>query len=101
MSGGGPHEARLLPWSTPEGKPCYLDSDGSGYISRVADTIESVQLGLAGDLLDHADELLAEDEVPPDQLRQTLAQVTEALRNVHRIAQSRGARLPLDPDGYA
>ncbi|MER5768254.1 hypothetical protein [Streptomyces sp. NPDC001985] len=107
---GGTHEARLLPWSTPEGKPCYLDGDGTGYISRVADTIESVQLGLAGELITHADELLAEDGTSPDQLRLMLTQMTEALRNVHRIARSRGARLPApvptpddpapdDPDG--
>ncbi|GGZ22667.1 hypothetical protein GCM10010387_14850 [Streptomyces inusitatus] len=99
--GGGTHEARLLPWSSPEGKPCYLDGDGTGYISRVADTIENVQLGMAGDLLVHADDLLAEGGVAPDRLRLTLEQLTEALRNVHRIAESRGARLPAAPEDPA
>ncbi|GAA2253709.1 hypothetical protein GCM10010232_48200 [Streptomyces amakusaensis] len=99
--GGGTYEARLLPWSSPEGKPCYLDGDGTGYISRVADTIENVQLGMAGELLVHADDLLAEGGVAPDQLRLTLEQLTEALRNVHRIAQSRGARLPTPPEDPA
>ena len=42
MIGGRAETARLLPWSGPEGKPCYLVSDGTGYVSRVADNIESV-----------------------------------------------------------
>lgn len=43
---------RLLPWAGPEGKPCYLTGDGSGgYLSRLADNMEAVQLGLAADLL--------------------------------------------------
>jgi hypothetical protein len=40
------NELRLLPWSGPEGKPCYLSTDDqNGYMSRLADNIESVQLG--------------------------------------------------------
>ncbi|GAA2670561.1 hypothetical protein GCM10010310_09250 [Streptomyces violaceolatus] len=40
------NELRLLPWSGPDGKPCYLSTDDSGgYISRLADNIEAVQLG--------------------------------------------------------
>lgn len=43
---------RLLPWSTPEGKPSYLIGDGTGFshVSRVADNIESVQLDMADEL---------------------------------------------------
>ncbi|MEV6757285.1 hypothetical protein [Streptomyces sp. NPDC051214] len=89
---------RLLPWSTPEGKPCYLASDdGSGYLSRVADNIESVQLGMAGELLAHTDDLVTDPKATSDQLRFALARTSEALRDVKRIADSRGARLP-EPD---
>lgn len=91
---------RLLPWST-EGKPCYLAGDGSGYLSRVADNVESVQLGMASELLDHTAELLADQKATRDQLRFALACMSDALRDVKRIADSRGARVPApdeDPD---
>lgn len=87
------HTARLLPWSTPDGKPCYLSSDGSGYVARVADNIESVQLGMAGDLLDHVAELLNDGKATADQLRFALACMSQALRDTKRIADSRGTRL--------
>ncbi|WP_327371964.1 hypothetical protein [Streptomyces sp. NBC_01217] len=85
--------ARLLPWSSPEGKPCYVIGDGTGYISRVADNIESVQLGMAVELLDHAADMLDDRQVTSAQLRYVVARMAEALRDVHRIARSRGARL--------
>ncbi|WSQ15519.1 hypothetical protein OG604_17240 [Streptomyces sp. NBC_01231] len=85
---------RLLPWTGPEGKPCYLVGDGTGHLSRVADTVESVQLGMAGELLDHAADMLADRRATPVQLRFLAARMVEALRDVHRIAESRGARLP-------
>jgi hypothetical protein len=86
---------RLLPWSRDDGRPCYLLGGGAGYVSRVADTIESVQLGMAGDLLDHAADLLADPEATAPQLRFLASRLAESLRDVHRIAESRGARLPL------
>ncbi|MGW1847240.1 hypothetical protein [Streptomyces sp. NPDC001966] len=84
---------RLLPWSSPEGNPCYVIGDGAGYVSRVADNIESVQLGMAAELLDHADDMLADRQVTSAQLRYVVARMAEALRDVHRIARSRGDRL--------
>lgn len=84
--------ARLLPWSGAEGKPCYLVGDGTGYVSRVADTIESVQLGMAGELLDHAADMLADHRATAAQLRFLACRMAESLRDVHRIAESRGAR---------
>ncbi|MFE1442148.1 hypothetical protein [Streptomyces sp. NPDC058739] len=87
-------DARLLPWAGSEGKPCYLVTDGTGYLSRMADTIESVQLGMAGDLLEHAADLLADQRATSAQLRFMLARMREALTDVRRIAESRGARLP-------
>ncbi|GAA3372365.1 hypothetical protein GCM10020367_27000 [Streptomyces sannanensis] len=85
--------ARLLPWTGPEGRPCYLLTDGTGQLSRVADRIEAVQLGMGGDLLAHALALLAEGELAVEELRVLAGHLTEALRDVLRIAESRGARL--------
>ncbi|MEU0129194.1 hypothetical protein [Streptomyces sp. NPDC006289] len=85
--------ARLLPWSGPEGKPCYVLGDGAGYVSRVADNVESVKLGMAVELLDHAADMLDDRQVTSAQLRYIVARMAEALRDVHRIAESRGERL--------
>ncbi|MEW2632109.1 hypothetical protein AB0903_10715 [Streptomyces sp. NPDC048389] len=85
--------ARLLPWTGPEGKPCYLVTDGEGYVSRVADNIESVQLGMATGLLGHVEDLLRDPSATPEQLRYVVARLAESLREVHRVARSRGARL--------
>ena len=36
-----PNELRLLPWSGPGDKPCYLSTDDpDGYMSRLADGIQ-------------------------------------------------------------
>ncbi|MFE5051186.1 hypothetical protein ACFRAI_33310 [Streptomyces sp. NPDC056637] len=89
------HEvARLLPWSNLDGKPCYLVGDGAGHLSRIADNVEAVQLGMADDLLDHAADLLDDPKVTAPQLRFLAARMSESLRDVHRIARSRGGRLP-------
>ncbi|MER7371101.1 hypothetical protein ABT384_00355 [Streptomyces lanatus] len=83
----------LLPWTGEGGKPCYLDTDGTGCLSRVADTVERVQLGMAGGLLEYADDMLADRRATPAQLRFLVARMCEALTDVCRIAESRGARL--------
>ncbi|MEU1280615.1 hypothetical protein [Streptomyces sp. NPDC005805] len=82
-----------LPWVADEGRPCYLVGDGDGYVSRVADNIESVQLGMAADLLGHIEDLLRDRSATPEQLRYAVSRLAESLRDVHRIARSRGARL--------
>nr|WP_202498398.1 hypothetical protein [Streptomyces sp. SID5469] len=84
----------MLPWSGPEGKPCYVVGDGTGYVSRMADSVESVQLGMAAQILDHAADMLADHKATAAQLRFLAARMAEALRDVRRIAESRGARLP-------
>ncbi|WP_406418041.1 hypothetical protein OH809_33180 [Streptomyces sp. NBC_00873] len=88
------NQARLLPWAGPEGKPCYLAGDGTGYLSRLADNMESAQLGLAGELVQEAQRVLDGRQWSPGELHLLAVQLTEALTNVHRIAVSRGARLP-------
>lgn len=84
---------RLLPWTGPQGKPCYVLGDGTGHVSRLADGIESVQLGMAGDLLDHASDLLADRRVTAGELHYLACRLSESLRDVTRVAESRGARL--------
>ncbi|MGW6707307.1 hypothetical protein ACWGDE_20775 [Streptomyces sp. NPDC054956] len=92
-----PHnELRLLPWSGPEGKPCFLSADdNAGYLSRLADNAEALQLGLGSELLDHALEFLADPEADSDELRLLATDLTGALRDAVRVATSRGHRLPI------
>ncbi|MFJ3700746.1 MULTISPECIES: hypothetical protein [Streptomyces] len=93
MTGRIPDAARLLPWAGPEGKPCYVIGDGTGHVSRIADGTESVQLAMAAELLDHAADMLDDRQVTAAQLRYVVARLAESLRDVHRIARSRGERL--------
>ncbi|MGW3175902.1 hypothetical protein [Streptomyces sp. NPDC001153] len=94
-----PNELRLLPWSGPEGKPCYLNTDDkAGYMSRLADNIEAVQLGTAAELLQHASDTLDDQDAGPEDLRRLAKGLTRALRDVLRVAASRGHLLAVsDP----
>ncbi|MFD4031389.1 hypothetical protein ACFWVP_12925 [Streptomyces sp. NPDC058637] len=86
-----PNELRLLPWSGPGDKPCYLSTDDpDGYISRLADGIEAVQLGTANELLQEAAEALDNQDTSPDEMRCLVTELTGALRDVYRVAMSRG-----------
>jgi hypothetical protein len=86
-----PNELRLLPWTGPEGKPCYLSTDDrGGYMSRLADNIEAVQLGTATELLDQASETLDDEDAGPEDVRRLAQELTGALRDVLRVATSRG-----------
>lgn len=91
--------ARLLPWSGPEGKPCFLLSDGTGYVSRIADAMEAAQLALAAELIAEARRTLAGRQWTSGELHLLTVEVTESLAEVHRVAKSRGARLPAPADG--
>ncbi|MET8768301.1 hypothetical protein [Streptomyces sp. NPDC004658] len=94
-----PNELRLLPWSGPEGKACYLDTDDkAGYMSRLADNIEAVQLGTAAELLEHASATLDDQDAGPEDLQRLATELTRALRDVLRVAISRGRLLAVsDP----
>ncbi|MEU6663657.1 hypothetical protein [Streptomyces sp. NPDC046821] len=77
---------RLLPWKTPEGKPCYLSSDGDGTLARLADEVEAVQLNLGEELLGHARKMLGEPDVPAEEFRFLSARLAEALDDALRVA---------------
>ncbi|WP_284579034.1 hypothetical protein [Streptomyces sp. 2P-4] len=89
------NELRLLPWSGPDDKPCYLSADDTnGYLSRLADNTEEIQLGLGTELLAHALEVLADVNSDAEELHLLATDLTEALRDAVRVATSRGHRLP-------
>lgn len=94
-----PNELRLLPWSGPGDKPCYLSTDDpDGYMSRLADSIEVVQLGTASELLEEVSEALDDKDTSLDEMRCLVDELTGALRDVFRIATSRGhLRATSDP----
>ncbi|MFC8147540.1 hypothetical protein ACFUKV_38235 [Streptomyces paradoxus] len=100
MTGGARDHAvagRLLPWTGADGRPCYLVGDGTGYVSRLADEIEDVQIDMADRLLGHAAELLAERRVTGEELHYLARRLSESLRDVKRVAESRGVRLAHRP----
>lgn len=88
-------ELRLLPWETPEGKPCYLRASGDGGVmSRLADNLEEAQLRLATEALADAWTVLDDPLAGPPTLRVALRRTTWSLSDALRIADSRGARIP-------
>ncbi|WP_405797371.1 hypothetical protein [Streptomyces sp. NBC_01506] len=85
---------RLLPWTSDEGKPCFLSADGDGGVmSRLADSVEASQTSTGTEVLGGARAVLADPKVGSRELRFALARVTEVLGDVLRVAESRGARL--------
>ncbi|MFE2535470.1 hypothetical protein [Streptomyces sp. NPDC059371] len=94
-------ELRLLPWSGPGGNPCYLSTDDrNGFMSRLADNIESVQLGTAAELLERASETLDDQDAAPEEKQRLAKELTGALRDVLRVAISRGHLLAMnEPHG--
>ncbi len=88
-------ELRLLPWSGLDGKPCYLSTgDEDSRLSRLADKTEALQLDLASELVSHAGEVLGDEAIELKELRQLASDLTQALKDVVRVATSRGHRLP-------
>ncbi|QLH23405.1 hypothetical protein [Streptomyces sp. Rer75] len=91
---------RLLPWTTPDGKPCYLSSDDAdSRMNRRADEVEALQLDMGTELLAHARALLGAHNAHAGELRYLAHRLTEALRDALRIAESRGDRLAAAADG--
>jgi hypothetical protein len=86
---------RLLPWTCEGGRPAYLSTDDEGsYVSRLADNLEAVQLGMAEDLLGHVQKTMTEEKSSEPELRSVVTHLCQALRDALRVAESRGDRLP-------
>ncbi|MEV4784399.1 hypothetical protein AB0K53_02865 [Streptomyces tuirus] len=79
-------EARLLPWSGPEGKASYLITDGRGRLSRLADIAEATRLDMGVRLLAHGEDMLP--EATETQLRFLAERLTEALRDILGVAEN-------------
>ncbi len=90
---------RLLPWPTEEGKPAFLaPGSESGFLSRLADEMEAVQLTMGADVLAHARAIVANPAASEGELRRVAARLSECLGDALRVAESRGARLPAPDD---
>ncbi|MFE7460490.1 sulfatase [Kitasatospora albolonga] len=87
-------QLRLLPWRSPEGKPCYLStSDPNSRFSRLADEIEEEQIECGNVVLEGAQEVLADEAAGEVAVRFALTQALLSLREVLLVAHSRGRRL--------
>ncbi|MFE9174220.1 hypothetical protein ACFYNZ_33080 [Streptomyces kebangsaanensis] len=86
---------RLLPWLSPDGKPCFL-ANGSegGYVSRLADETEDLQLAEGMEVLVAARRVLGDALSPNVEVRYAAIRLSECLADVLRVAESRGRRLP-------
>ncbi|MCF3177455.1 hypothetical protein IPZ61_29600 [Streptomyces sioyaensis] len=84
---------RLLPWTSADGKPCFLVGDGTGYVARIADRMEAEQLSSAADLIDEACHVLDARTWTPGELHLLAVELTASLADVRRVAESRGERL--------
>lgn len=91
---GNVRPLRLLPWPTAEGNPCYLSTeDPHGFLSRLADDMETAQLAIGADMLGHARDVVSEPTTSNRELRFTVARLAECLYDALRVADSRGGRL--------
>ena len=86
---------RLLPWTTPEGNPCYLSTDSDhSRLSRLADDLEEAQLDSGEQVLAGARAVLADPKAGERAVRFALTRAAECLADLLRIAVSRGERIP-------
>ncbi|RZD93264.1 hypothetical protein C0Q64_23540 [Streptomyces albidoflavus] len=94
---GARNVIRVLPWKTPDGKECLLQSDDAGgVLSRLADDMEAAQLGIGEKVLLHAQELLSNPRATEPEMRYLARQLAECLGDSLRVAGSRGVRLGID-----
>ncbi|MHA5052311.1 hypothetical protein [Streptomyces sp. SD15] len=85
---------RLLPWTPPEGKPCYLSTDSEhSRLSLLADDMEAAQLDSGEQVLAGAKAVLSDPKAGERAVRFALTRATESLADVLRVAVSRGTRI--------
>lgn len=90
---------RLLPWSTPEGKTAYLVTDDpGGMLSLLADGVEETQIETARHVLTLARQMLENHDIrmTGDEYAFVTRRLAECVRDLLRIADSRGARLGME-----
>ncbi|ANS66615.1 hypothetical protein SLINC_4391 [Streptomyces lincolnensis] len=87
------NHVRLLPWTGSHGQPSLLLTDGDGIVSRLADRVEDVQLGLAGRLLERTRGMLPGHGRAIGGLAVLTWQLADALQDALLIAACRRARL--------
>ncbi|WP_327189395.1 hypothetical protein [Streptomyces xinghaiensis] len=87
---------RLLPWSGPEGKPAHLVTDGTATpLSLLADEIEDQQIETAAAVVGLARPMVEETaDIAAHELRWVARRLIESLRDLLKIAESRGRRIP-------
>ncbi|MGW0783811.1 hypothetical protein [Streptomyces sp. NPDC002913] len=84
---------RLLPWNSPEGRPCYLSTDDPGsMMSRLADEVEAELVACGEEVLGGAESVLADQAAGERAVRFALVRTTESLRDVLRVAECRRGR---------
>lgn len=89
---------RLLPWTTPEGKPCYLSTDSRhSRLSLLADDVEAAQLDSGRQVLVGARAVLGDAGAGERAVRFALTRAVESLAEVLRVAVSRGGRIGTSP----
>jgi hypothetical protein len=93
-------DLRLLRWETETGKPCFLSTNGTSTLARIADEIEADQLHDAADVLQGAKSVLADHKAGEYAVRLALRAATHSLGDVLRVADSRGARLHVPNDQH-
>ncbi|MFF4603723.1 hypothetical protein ACFY12_13430 [Streptomyces sp. NPDC001339] len=92
---GDDEPLRLLPWAGQGDKSLYLSTDHTtgGRLARAADDAEAVQLQMAIELIGHSDDLLAQRPLSAREVAHLARCLTGSLRDMVRVAQSRGDRL--------
>lgn len=78
---------RLLPWQSPEGRPATLHGTG-GYLSRLADDIEDLQLSSARAVFDLAPVVLDNTAADPREIRFAAWRLHESLGDVLRLTEN-------------
>ncbi|MER6115655.1 hypothetical protein [Streptomyces sp. NPDC001743] len=85
---------RLLPWTSPEGQPCWLSTDDpDSRMSRLADDMEAEQIECGEEVWAGSRAVLADRAAGERAVRFALTRATESLGDVLRIARSRGHRM--------
>lgn len=87
---------RLLPWTSPDGKPAHLVTNGTASrLALLADHMEATQLDTGAEVLRLSRATLRAVEPPTvDELYYVTQRLAECLTDALRVAESRGHRIP-------